>query len=73
MEETVRNDVVKWFSDNRSRLPLNVVTWKVDVIKIDDQKPEPQALRFGRYNDSASLTEGFYKAISRSINIKNDE
>lgn len=73
MEETVKNDVVKWFNDNRNRLPLNVATWKVEVLKIDDQEPKTEPMRFGKYNDSAFSTEGFYKAISRSINIKNDE
>lgn len=60
--------VALWIDANREVLPLNIDTWKINIVT--PEKQEDLSICQGKYSASVYRTDSFYKSICRMITIK---
>ena len=60
--------VALWIDANREVLPLNIDTWKINIVT--PEKQEDLSICQGKYSASVYYTDPFYKPMCWVIRIK---
>lgn len=73
MKKKIEREIVDWIDGNRKILPLNSEYWKIHISGKTKQTMTKKTLAFGKYTATDLLIETFYKSISRTIKLAENE